>query len=56
MDKEKLRKEIEGIIGKNKDSVGKILDVIERECRTANYEGYRTAVIESSGTMGCSFD
>lgn len=62
MDKEKLRKEIEHILMYNDvewfvDSItDKILEVIERECRSANYEGYRTAMIERSGTIGCSWD
>ena len=53
--KERLRKEIEGIMG-NKDSVDKILDVIEREVKNARNEGYHDCELDNSGTIGCSWD
>ena len=62
MEREKLRKEIEDILEFYNVTwhlhqiADKILEVVEREARAANNEGYHDCELDHTGTIGCSFD
>ena len=62
MDKETVRKEIEDILEFYNVTwhlhqiADKILEVVEREARAANNEGYHDCELDRSGTIACSWD
>ena len=58
MDSEKVRQEIEQInlLGDYDERVNKTMKVIERETKLASDRSYYSAVFDSTGPLGCSWD
>lgn len=58
MDNESVRQEIEQInlLDDFGERVNKTMEVIERETKLASDRSYYSAVFDSTGPMGCSWD
>ena len=58
MDSEKVRQEIEQInlLDDFGERVNKTMKVIERETKLASDRSYYSAVFDSTGPLGCSWD
>lgn len=58
MDKNKVEKEIRWILDTfpQEVHVKMLLELVERECRSAREDAYYSAELEHAGTIGCSFD